>query len=120
VPHRTIGGRSEPVAQAPFQGVERLGAGFGRFPAIVERAFRGDLPTLVMIDWVILTLTPWVKVRAMDNPLLPCVAVLDANREVLRVAPRRERHLWHPGRNDYRWPTSDAPRPAGALDTRPF
>jgi hypothetical protein len=29
------------------------------------------------------------------NPLLPCVAVLDANREVLRVAPRRERHLWH-------------------------
>ena len=28
----------------------------------------------------------------MNNPLLP---VLDANREVLRVAPRRERHLWH-------------------------
>jgi len=28
----------------------------------------------------------------MNNPLLP---VLDANREVLRVASRRERHLWH-------------------------
>src|SRR5580704_17753479 len=95
VPHRTIGGRSEPVAQAPFQGVERLGAGFGRFPAIVERAFRGDLPTLVMFDWVILTLTPWVKVRAMDNPLLPCLAVLDANREVLRVTRKRECHLRH-------------------------
>ena len=30
----------------------------------------------------------------MNNRLLPCVAVLDTNREVLRVARRRERHLW--------------------------
>jgi len=30
----------------------------------------------------------------MNNRLLPCVAVLDTNREVRRVARRRERHLW--------------------------
>ena len=44
-------------------------------------------------DWVIHHLDP--AGQGTSHPLLPCVAVLDANREVLRVARRRERHLWH-------------------------
>ena len=60
-----------------------------------RRHGRACAPSRGILTGSSISLTPRVKVRAMDNPLFPCVAVLDANREVLRVARRRERHLWH-------------------------
>ena len=56
-----------------------------------RRHGRACAPSRGILTGSSITLTPRVKVRAMDNPLFPCVAVLDANREVLRVARRRER-----------------------------